>query len=122
MDGYDFEVLDISVLLEEYVVEVMRCIILVFSEKIILVLIGLLINIVLLLLIYLEVKFYIEEIVLMGGFLIRGNYGVYFEFNIGFDFEVVKIVFELGVKIVMVGLDVGWKVFVFYEDLFKIKV
>ncbi|OED58924.1 ribonucleoside hydrolase RihC [Acholeplasma laidlawii] len=121
MDGYDFEAPDTSVLLEEHAVEAMRRTILASSEKITLVPIGPLTNIALLLSTYPEVKPHIEEIVLMGGSSIRGNYGVYSEFNIGFDPEAAKIVFESGVKIVMVGLDVGWKALVFHEDSLKIK-
>lgn len=121
MDGYDFEAPDTSVLLEEHAVETMRRTILASSEKITLVPIGPLTNIALLLSTYPEVKPHIEEIVLMGGSSIRGNYGVYSEFNIGFDPEAAKIVFESGVKIVMAGLDVGWKALVFHEDSLKIK-
>lgn len=121
MDGYDFEAPDTSVLLEEHAVEAMRRTILSSSEKITLVPIGPLTNIALLLSTYPEVKSNIEEIVLMGGSSIRGNYGVYSEFNIGFDPEAAKMVFESGVKIVMAGLDVGWKALVFHEDSLKIK-
>jgi len=121
MDGYDFDEPDTSVLLEEHAVEAMRRTILASSQKITLVPIGPLTNIALLLSTYPEVKSNIEEIVLMGGTSIRGNYGVYSEFNIGFDPEAAKIVFESGVKIVMAGLDVGWKALVFHEDSLKIK-
>ena len=58
---------------------------------------------------------------MMGGTAGRGNYGVLSEFNVGFDPEAAKIVFESGVKLVMAGLDVGWKALVFHEDSLKIK-
>lgn len=121
MDGYDFDAPDTSVLLEEHAIEAMRRTILSSSEKITLVPIGPLTNIALLLSTYPEVKEHIEEIVLMGGSAGRGNYGVLSEFNIGFDPEAAKIVFESGLKIVMAGLDVGWKALVFHEDSLKIK-
>ena len=58
----------------------------------------------------------------MGGSASRGNYGVYAEFNVGFDPEAAKIVFESGLKMTMAGFDVGWKALVFHEDSLEIKV
>ena len=51
----------------------------------------------------------IPEIVLMGGALGMGNVTVSAEFNIYTDPEAAKIVFESGIPIVMVGLDVTHK-------------
>lgn len=59
---------------------------------------------------------------MMGGSASRGNYGVYAEFNVGFDPEAAKIVFESGLKMTMAGFDVGWKALVFHEDSLEIKV
>lgn len=121
MDGYEFDEPDYSLLLKEHAVEAMRNVIMSSPEKITLVPIGPLTNIALLLTTYPEVKTNIEEIVLMGGSATRGNYGVLSEFNIGFDPEAAKIVFESGLNIVMAGLDVGWKALVFHDDSLKIK-
>ena len=121
LDGYEFDAPDTSLLLEEHAVIAMRNEIMGSKEKITLVPIGPLTNIALLLSMYPEVKQNIEEVVLMGGSAGRGNYGVMAEFNIGFDPEAARIVFESGLKIVMAGLDVGWKALVFPEDSLKIK-
>lgn len=121
MDGFEFGEPDYSLLLKEHAVEAMRNLILGSKEKITIVPIGPLTNIALLFSTYPEVKANIEEIVMMGGTAGRGNYGVLSEFNIGFDPEAAKIVFESGVKLVMAGLDVGWKALVFHEDSLKIK-
>lgn len=121
MDGYEFDAPDTSLLLKEHAVLAMRRVIMESKEKITLVPIGPLTNIALLLSMYPEVKENIEEVVLMGGSAGRGNYGVMSEFNVGFDPEAARIVFESGLKIVMAGLDVGWKALVYHEDSLKIK-
>ena len=57
----------------------------------------------------------------MGGSLTRGNSGVMSEYNIDFDPDAAKIVFNSGVQIVMVGLDLGFKALILLEDSKKIK-
>mgnify|MGYP002735237241 CR=1 FL=1 len=121
MDGYDFEPGDEGLMLEENAVVAMRDTILKSAEKVTLIPIGPLTNIALLLKVFPEVKDNIEEIIMMGGSTGRGNFGVLTEFNAGIDPEAAKIVFKSGVKITMVGLDVGWKALVFPEDSLKIK-
>ncbi|MBF0779834.1 MULTISPECIES: nucleoside hydrolase [unclassified Granulicatella] len=69
--------------------------------------IGPLTNIALLLRMYPDSVHYIDEIVIMGGAINRGNYGVYTEFNSGFDPEATKIVYSAPVKKVMIGLEIG---------------
>ncbi|MGG5370340.1 nucleoside hydrolase [Enterococcus sp. AZ196] len=49
----------------------------------------------------------IEQIVVMGGSLGRGNYGVLSEFNFAADPEAAKIVFNSGVPIRVAPLEVG---------------
>lgn len=49
----------------------------------------------------------IEELVLMGGALGRGNFGVLSEFNFAADPEAAKIVFESGLKIRVAPMEVG---------------
>lgn len=121
MDGYDFEEPTNELLLEENAVNAMYKEIISSKEKITLVPIGPLTNIALLLKVYPEVKANIEEIVLMGGSATRGNKGVMSEFNIDTDPEAAAIVFNSGIDIVMVGLDVGLKALVYPEDSEKIK-
>lgn len=121
MDGYEFPAVTYENLIEEHAVVALRNELLQSKEKITLVPIGPLTNIALLLSTYPEVKEKIEEIILMGGSAGRGNYGVLSEFNIGFDPEAAKIVFESGLKITMAGLDVGLKALVYHEDSLEIK-
>lgn len=49
----------------------------------------------------------IREVVLMGGSLGRGNFGVLSEFNIGTDPEAAKIVFESGLNIRVAPMEIG---------------
>lgn len=42
----------------------------------------------------------------MGGFIGCGNVGVYLEFNVWVDFEVVVVVFVFGLFLMMVGLNI----------------
>ena len=52
-----------------------------------------------------ELKHKIPEIVSMGGSVTNGNYNACAEFNIAVDPEAAKIVFESGIPIRMVGLN-----------------
>lgn len=121
MDGYDFPEPNENLLLKEHAVNAMYKTILQSNKPITLVPIGPLTNIALLIRLYPEVKTNIKEIVLMGGSTTRGNSGVMAEFNIHADPEAASIVFNSGVPIVMVGLDVGWKALVYPEDSEKLK-
>ncbi|UQZ82878.1 Non-specific ribonucleoside hydrolase RihC [Paenibacillus konkukensis] len=122
MDGYDFEQPDEGQLLQEHAVNAMRRVIMDSEAPVTIVPIGPLTNIALLLHMYPEVKERIAEIVLMGGSTGRGNAGVMAEFNIYADPEAAKIVFQSGLPLVMVGLDVGLKALVYPEDSEKLKV
>jgi non-specific riboncleoside hydrolase len=121
MDGYTFEEGELSNLLPIHAIEAMRQTIMESDEPITLVPIAPLTNIALLLKVYPEVKSNIKEIVIMGGSATRGNKGVMSEFNVAVDPEAAKIVFSSGLKIVMAGLDVGWKALIYPEDSTLIK-
>lgn len=116
MEGYDFPEPNNNLLLEDSAIEAMRKTIIESDEKITLVPIGPLTNIAILLRTYPEIVSKIEQIVLMGGSINRGNYGVYSEFNMAVDPEAAKIVFESEVPVVMAGADVGIKALVYPED------
>lgn len=116
MDGYDFKEADVSLLSDEHAVNAMRRVIMESEDKITIVPIAPMTNIALLLKLYPEVKDKIDEIVFMGGSINRGNKGVMSEFNIDVDPEAAKIVFNSGVPLVMVPLDMGLKALVYPED------
>jgi len=90
------------------------------DEKIILVPTGPLTNIGAVLLQDPSVKEKIERIVLMGGALYDSNITPAAEFNIFVDPEAAKIVFEAGVPLTMVGLDVTNKAVITFEEIAKL--
>lgn len=63
----------------------------------------------------------IEEIVVMGGSLDRGNFGVLSEFNFASDPEATKMVFDSGVKVRVAPMQVGRQAKVMPETSEKIK-
>lgn len=63
----------------------------------------------------------IEQIVVMGGSLGRGNYGVLSEFNFAADPEAAKIVFDSGLPIKVAPMEVGRQAKVMPEISEKIK-
>ncbi|MCM0582034.1 ribonucleoside hydrolase RihC [Weissella diestrammenae] len=79
------------------------------SEPITIVATGAYTNIALLLQQYPKLKSKIKRFVLMGGSLSGGNVSSVAEFNIFTDPDAAKIVFESGVDITMIGLDVTLK-------------
>ncbi|MGQ9844677.1 MAG: nucleoside hydrolase [Caldisericia bacterium] len=91
------------------------------SEKIYLVPTGPLTNIAISLLKEPKIKEKIEKIVLMGGAIFDSNITPSAEFNIYVDPEAAKIVFNSGVPIVMIGLDVTNKARLSFEDIEKIE-
>lgn len=120
MEGFDFEEPDLKVL-NKNAAEAMRDLITESKEKITILAIGPLTNIALLLKTFPEVKGNIEEIIFMGGSASRGNSGVMTEFNMGVDPEAAHIVLHSGLKITMVGLDIGLKALIYPEDRKKIR-
>lgn len=107
MEGYTFPEINESDLDSTHAVEAMRDVLLKSETPITLIPIGPLTNIALLLMTYPEVKAYIKEIVLMGGSASRGNVTPLAEFNIYCDPEAAQIVFNSGLPITMIGLDVA---------------
>lgn len=91
------------------------------NEPITLVPVGPLTNIGVFLLKRPDLKGKIEEIVLMGGAFHDSNVTPASEFNIFVDPEAAKIVFESGIPITMVGLDVTNKALISYEDIDKLE-
>lgn len=81
---------------------------------------GPLTNIALTLMKYPDIKTKISHITLMGGSAGLGNDTPAAEFNIYADPEAAKIVFESGIEITMVGLDVTHKALAMEEDLKEI--
>lgn len=68
-----------------------------------------------------KIKDNIEEIVLMGGSIASGNITAAAEFNMYADPHSAFIVFESGLKITMLGLDVTHKIAACPEQLAKIR-
>jgi len=64
-----------------------------------------------------RLKDHIEKIVLMGGAFHDSNFTPGAEFNIYVDPEAAKLVFESGIPIVMVGLDVTNRALLTFEDI-----
>jgi len=75
-------------------------------EKVTIIATACLTNIALLLILYPEIKLKIEQIVIMGGAMGIGNCGPVMEWNIMVDPHAAKIVFESGLKVVQIPLDV----------------
>ena len=91
------------------------------DEKLTLIPTGPLTNIALFLLRYPELKPRIERISLMGGAARGGNWAPAAEFNILVDPEAAKIVFESGIPITMIGLDVTHKAAIYREDIERLR-
>lgn len=119
MDGFDFPEPNRTVV-KGHAVEVIRETLLASDEPITLVPVGALTNIALLLNQYPEVKDKIERIVLMGGGIFAGNTTSHAEFNIYTDPHAAQMVFQSGVPIVMVGLDVTHKALLTQDSLDKL--
>jgi pyrimidine-specific ribonucleoside hydrolase len=87
------------------------------KEKIILIPVGPLTNIAIALLACPEIKGKIERIVLMGGAARESNWTPAAEFNIVVDPEAARIVFESGIPITMIGLDVTHKALIYPDEV-----
>ena len=105
LDGYDFAPPEVDVVPEHAVDLIVRTVNQ-SSEPITLVPVGPLTNIALAFLRAPEITKNIARIVLMGGAVDLGNVTPSAEFNIYVDPEAAQIVFDAGVPITMVGLDV----------------
>ncbi|MEI5994063.1 ribonucleoside hydrolase RihC [Candidatus Enterococcus mansonii] len=116
MDGYEFPESKYELLTKNHAVIEMYKVLMESKEKTTIVGIGPLTNIALLLRMYPECVEKVEELIIMGGSLARGNYGVLSEFNIAADPEAAKIVFESKMPLTMVGLDVGEKALILPKE------
>jgi len=116
MDGYEFPESKYELLTKNHAVIDMYKVLMESKEKTTIVGIGPLTNIALLLRMYPECVEKVEELIIMGGSLARGNYGVLSEFNIAADPEAAKIVFESKIPLTMVGLDVGEKALILPKE------
>lgn len=121
MDGYDFP--DPQVIADESLtaVEAMHQVVKSSDSKTTLVGIGPLTDIALFIHLYPKDLDKIEQIVVMGGSLGRGNYGVLSEFNFAADPEAAKIVFDSGIQIKVAPMEVGRQAKVMPEVSKKIK-
>jgi len=91
-----------------------------YPEPVTLIATGCLTNYALLLSIYPELKGRIKELVLLGGAMGIGNISPVAEFNILLDPEAAKIIFESGIRIVMIPLEVSHTVLVTQKILERI--
>lgn len=78
-------------------------------------------NIALAILKYPDLKKLIKHITIMGGAIEGGNMSRVAEFNIFVDPEAAKVVFDSGIPITMVGLDVTTKTILYEDEIEKYK-
>lgn len=107
MDGYDFPEVSLNDLSSNNAIEAMKHTIYNSKSPITLIALGPLTNIALLLSTYPETKDYLKEIILMGGSAGRGNVTPLAEFNIFCDPEAAHVVFNSGLPLTMIGLDLA---------------
>ena len=121
MEGYAFDGIAKACLSDKVAVEAAYETLTALDEPAVIVAIAPLTNIALLLKVHPDVKAKIKRIVMMGGTITRGNKGVLSEFNIATDPEAAAIVFQSGVDIAMVALDIAWQALILPDDIEKIK-
>lgn len=119
MPGYDFGN-DYGQPIKKTAVEALRDEIMASDEPITLIPTGSYTNIALLFSEYPEVKENIKEIIAMGGTLSKGNMTSAAEFNVFTDPHAAKIMYDSGIPIVMVGLDVTLKALLTPETMDKL--
>lgn len=120
LDGFDFSKLNISFDKRHavnYIIDTLKS----SQEKITLVTTGPMTNVALALRLEPKIMSNIESIVLMGGSTVNGNVSPAAEFNILVDPEAAHIVFNSGLKVVMVGLDVTRQVKVLPEIITRME-
>ncbi|WP_404819865.1 nucleoside hydrolase [Levilactobacillus lindianensis] len=121
MDGYPFPEPTVFPDTSKTAVEAMHDVVAHSDAKVTLVGIGPLTDIALFIHLYPQDLANIDELVLMGGALGRGNFGVLTEFNFGSDPEAAKIVMDSGLKIRIAPMEVGRQAKVMPETSAKIK-
>lgn len=120
MPGYDFgevqtTILDLSAV--DAMVEVLQS----SPEKVTVVAVGAFTNIANLITQHPEVLSKIERLVVMGGSLSGGNMTSVAEFNVFTDPDAAKIVFNSGLDITMIGLDVTLKALISGDTVAKLQ-
>lgn len=120
MPGYDFPE-DLPKPLDVSAVEALRDTIMSSNKKITLVPTGSYTNVALLFSEYPEVKDHIERIVAMGGSLGKGNMTSAAEFNVFTDPDAARIMYNSGIPITMVGLDITMKALLTPDSLAKLE-
>src|SRR5690606_31641413 len=115
LDGYDFGPPEVE-LSPEHGVDLMIRTVKESPEPVTLVPVGPMTNVAMAFLRAPEIKQNISRIVLMGGAANLGNVTPAAEFNLYVDPEAAAIVFESGLPITMVGLDVTWKARIMKAD------
>ncbi|AVQ36548.1 ribonucleoside hydrolase RihC [Staphylococcus kloosii] len=121
MDGYLFPEVDLDTLASNNAVLAMYETLKNSTEPITIIPIGPLTNIALLLKTFPEVKDNIKEIVMMGGSAGRGNVTPTAEFNFYCDPEAARIVFNSGLPLTMIGLDVARSSTLVHAKIDKLK-
>lgn len=120
LDGYDFPQSRHKII-DKHAVEAIYSVLNSSNTRVTLVPIGPLTNIAMLLLLYPRIQTKIDRIVLMGGSLSGGNVNSVAEFNIWADPHAAKIVFDSGLDIVMIGLDVTLHALIGSDELSLVK-
>lgn len=121
MEGYEFDGMARECLSDKVAVEATYETLMASDEPVVIVAIAPLTNIALLLKVHPDAKRKIARIIMMGGTITRGNKGVLSEFNIATDPEAASIVFNSGIDIAMVGLDIAWQALILPGDIDKIR-
>jgi len=121
LDGATFPPLSKRPLSENAILHIFQTIKRQHPKKVTIIATAVLTNIALLLSTFPDVKDHINQIVLMGGAIGAGNMSAAAEFNIEGDAEAAIIVFESGVPVVMVPLEVTHTVLVTDEITKKIQ-
>lgn len=110
LSGYLFDENDLADIEDEPAIDAMAEI-LRSNDQVLIIAVGPLTNVGALILAYPDLKEKISEITIMGGAIGTGNTTPVAEFNIYADPEAAKIVFESGIRVNMVGLNVTSKTY-----------
>ncbi|WP_154837946.1 ribonucleoside hydrolase RihC [Staphylococcus sp. Marseille-Q1834] len=121
MDGYNFPNESLKELTSHHSVNAMYNILKNTNEPITLIALGPLTNIALLFNSYPESKSLVKEIILMGGSTGRGNITPLAEFNIYCDPEAAHVVFNSGIPLTMIGLDLARQALFTHEFITSFK-
>ena len=110
LSGYIFDDNDLADISDKSAIDAMADV-LRANDQVLIIAVGPLTNIGALILAHPELKEKISEITIMGGVVGTGNTTAVAEFNIYADPEAAKIVFESGIRVNMVGLNVTTKTY-----------